>query len=156
MNLSQTIQNTINNVQKRFPTWDLVMFFDMFLFFLSFWILATEKDNDKVFSARSWLWYFNALFIIDLFFRLLSIHVECIQRKYWNHIIPCIFTLILWLLAAYYDFNDVFGSKPTQGFNIFLFLVYHICLSVYMVYSYMLSNKEVPSPPPPSPVSQMI
>ena len=129
----QSVVDIITNLRKRFPSWDSVMVFDTFLFFFSFWILQFEKDGDKNFAARSWLWYVNALFMIDLFFRLLSIRIESIKREYWNHTLPCIFTLILWLSAAFYDFNEVFGSKPTQGFNIFLFIVYHLCLGVYMI-----------------------
>ena len=157
--LPQSVHDNINNIRNRFPSWDAVMAFDVFLFFLSFWILATEKDVDFVFGARAWLWYFNAFFIMDLFFRLLSLKIESIKRENWNHIIPCIFTLSFWMLAAYYDFESVFGSKPVQGFNIFIFLVYHIGLVLYIFQSFFnslltsSSQPSNPSPPPSMPVS---
>jgi hypothetical protein len=122
------LNNLVESFQKKFPHWDVVMVFDVFLFFLSFWILTFEKDGDQVYAARAWLWYFNTLFVVDLFFRLLSCRIESVKREYWNSTLPYMFTLILYLLAAYYDFDNVFGSKPTQGFNIFLFIVYHFGL----------------------------
>jgi hypothetical protein len=132
--LNASLTNIVESFQKKFPLWDIVMVFDVFLFFLSFCILTFEKDGDKVFGAREWLWYFNALFILDLFFRLLSFHIESVKREYWNSILPCMFTLILYMLAGYYDFDNVFGSKPTQGFNIFLFIVYHFGLIGWCVF----------------------
>lgn len=117
-------------INRRF---DLIYVFDFFLFFLSFWILGTEKNSDFVLGAREWLLYFNALFIIDLFFRILSLRVEILDKNKWNHTLPCIFTLIFWMLAAYYKFDNVFGSKPTQGFNIFLFITYHIGMIIFIL-----------------------
>ena len=140
--LPTSVTNTLENVQKRLPSFDAVMFFDVFLFFMSFCVLAFEKDGDKVFAARSWLWYFNALFIIDLFFRLLSLHIESIKREYWNPVLPCIFTIIIWMVTAFYDFDDVFGSKPTQGFNVFLFILYHIGLVGYLVLKRLYPNND--------------
>ena len=94
VSIPQSVHDNVNNVRKRFPNWDLIMVFDVFLFFFSFWILQFEKDGDKNFGARSWLWYFNALFIIDLFFRLLSFRIESMIREQWNHTIPCIFSMM--------------------------------------------------------------
>lgn len=140
---SSILPTSIQNIKEKIPpSLDVVMIFDCFLFFLTFWIVAFEKDVDKNYAARSWLWYVNSLFILDLFFRLLSIKVESIKREYWNHIIPCLFTLIIWMLVAFYDFNDVFGSKPTQGFNIFIFIVYHIGLSCYLFFYFKTSIQE--------------
>lgn len=143
-----SLSTHLQTLQKKFPLWDLVMVFDCLLFFLSFWILATEKDVDLVYPARAWLWYMNALFILDLFFRLLSIRIESIKREYWNPILPCIFTLILWMLAAYYDFEEVFGSKPVQGFNIFIFLIYNLGVIGYILLSCLIGSpdREASSP----------
>ena len=140
--LPTSIHNTLEKVHKRFPAWDPVMAFDVFLFFLSFWILEFEEVKDRNYGARAWLWYFIALFMLDLFFRLLSIKVESINREYWNWLIPCIFTPILYLLAAYYDFDDVFGSNPTQGFNIFLFIVFHFGIIGYTVMGCLFGNNQ--------------
>lgn len=139
------LNNLVESFQKKFPQWDAIMIFDVFLFFLSFWILTFEKDGDKVYSARAWLWYFNALFVVDLFFRLLSFRIESIKREYWNSTLPCMFTLILYLLAAYYDFDNVFGSKPTQGFNIFLFIVYHFGMVFWCFFHYRNDQQQEPS-----------
>ncbi len=140
----------LTTLQNKFPNWDIVIVFDVFLFFLSFWILEFEKESDRNYGARAWLWYVIALFMLDLFFRLLSIRVESIKREYWNWLIPCIFTPILYLLAAYYDFDDVFGSNPTQGFNIFIFIVFHFGLLGYIAlyFSEKSPQTEQENPPP--------
>lgn len=111
------------------------MFFDFFLFLLSFLVMVCEKDIDFNVSARSWLWYFNTLFLIDLFFRLLSNKIEYIKREYWNDIIPYMFTICIWLYTAYLKFDNVFGSKPVEGLNIFLMIIYHIFLILYFVFN---------------------
>lgn len=134
-----SLPNSINEstaIYQRPITFDIVMYFDTILFFLSFWVLALEPDDHEHhhhYSARNWLLIFNFLFIIDLFFRLLSFKVESLKREYWNPILPCIFTIIIWLMTAFFHFNHVFGSHPTQGFNTFLFIIYHIFLLGYII-----------------------
>lgn len=140
------ITQTLTKFQSTFPMWDIVMVSDIFLFFLSFVILVSEKSSDVVYSAHAWLWYVNALFVVDLFFRLLSIRITSIKREYWNPILPCIFTICFWLLAAYYGFKNVFGPKPVQGFNIFVFIVYNLGVVLYILYKMFCPKSSETAP----------
>ena len=120
---------------------DTFMTYEVFVFIFSFLFLAGEDDlYPEMFASRSYLFYFNALLVLDFFFRLLSVKIESMKREYWNTAFACIFPMVMWLLAGYYEFDSVFGGEPVQVLNILLFLTMNLMIIGYLIYTYVSLN----------------
>lgn len=127
---------------ERYPNWDLYMIFELFVFLMSFFFLVGESKDDDVRGAESsYLYQVNTVLIIDFLFRLLSIEIESIKREYWNHVLHCILPLIMWLLAAFYKFDNVFGSDPIKVLNALLFTLLNVIVIVVIVLKFITMDK---------------
>ena len=116
---------------------DVYMILELFTFVLSFFFLIADNKVDNGQSAfgsgesdvmsdglahKKWTFYFNGFLMIDFFFRILSLKIPGMRREYWNHTLHCVFPLAMWMLAAYYTFDDVFEKEATGTLNILLFI----------------------------------
>ena len=124
---------------------DMYMLVESFIFLLSFFFLIGE-DNDStpyagMLNARMYLFYVNAIFMLDFFFRMLSMRIESFDPKYWTPAFNCVFPMIMWLLAAYFDFDYVFGGEAVQVLNLLLFLFMNILMVMLLVMKYVSLNR---------------
>ena len=137
-NDKKTIVGLYDDFCEKFPNWDLYMIFELFVFMMSFFFLVGEsKDSDVRGPDSSYLYQINSILIIDFLFRLLSINIDSIKRKYWNHVLHCILPLIMWLLAAFYKFDNVFGSDPIKVLNAMLFTMLNLVVFVVVVMKFL-------------------
>ena len=130
------------DLSEKFPNWDLYMVGESLVFFLSFIFWASESNKDKFITRSSitsgaYLYYLNTLLILDFTFRLLSITIESVERKYWNHVLHCVLPLIMWLLAGYYGFENVFGSDAIQALNALLFTALNLFVVVIILMKFL-------------------
>lgn len=146
-----------NKFFEKFPNWDLYMIFELFVFVISFFFLVGEsKDSDIRGDESDYLFQVNSVLLIDFLFRLLSIEIESIKREYWNHVLHCIFPLIMFLLAAFYKFDNVFGSDPIKVLNALLFTFINLLVLLAMIFklltikkfSNLFNKKKDPEPKP--------
>ena len=145
-----------NKFFEKFPNWDLYMIFELFVFVISFFFLVGEsKDSDIRGEESDYLFQVNSVLLIDFLFRLLSIEIESIKRKYWNHVLHCILPLIMWLLAAFYKFDNVFGSDPIKVLNALLFTMLNLFIILVIIFKFFtldnfknLCKKKDPEPKP--------
>lgn len=129
-----------NDFKDEYPNLDLYMILEMFVFLLSFIFWASQSSEDKFTTdliSGAYLYYLNTILIIDFTFRLLSITIESVQRKYWNHVLHCVFPLIMWLLAGFYGFENVFGSNPIQVLNALLFTMLNSFIAIIILMKFL-------------------
>ena len=132
----------MDKLEKAFPNWDLYMLFEAFLFFMTFVFLAAENDDTDTRSfEHSYLYQVNSVFLVDFLFRLLSIEIESVKREYWNKALHCIIPLIMWLLAAFYKFDNVFGSNPVQVLNALLFAILNFAVLIMIISQFVSFEK---------------
>ena len=132
----------MDKLEKAFPNWDLYMLFEAFLFFMTFIFLCAENDDsDRRSFEHSYLYQVNSIFLVDFLFRLLSIEIESVKREYWNKALHCIIPLIMWLLAAFYKFDNVFGSNPVQVLNALLFAILNFSVLVVILSQFVSFSK---------------
>ena len=132
----------MDKLERAFPNWDLYMIFEAFLFFMTFVFLAAENDDTDIRSSEHmYLYQVNSLFLVDFLFRLLSIEIESVKRKYWNKALHCIVPLIMWLLAAFYKFDNVFGSDPVKVLNALLFAILNFAVLIAILSQFVSFSK---------------
>ena len=137
-----TIMGLYEDFSERFPNWDLYMVFELFVFMMSFFFLVGESgDTDFRGPDSSYLYQINTVFMIDFLFRLLSINIDSIKREYWNHVLHCILPLIMFLLAAFYKFDNVFGSEPIKVLNAMLFTMVNFVVLVVIIMKVLTLEK---------------
>ena len=131
-----------SNFRKNYPTWDLYMICESFIFLLSFlfWV-GESQDKDIRGPDSAYLYTLNTILMIDFLFRMLSIKIESIKREYWNHVLHCIVPLIMWLLSAYYKFDEVFGSNAIQVLNALLFIIMNLFVLIIIILKFFSINK---------------
>lgn len=129
LNLSETYENFMEN----FPNWDIYMILELLIFLFSFIFLAAEKMKDRNIFASSYLFYINGMLILDFLFRMLSIRIKSIKREYWNNTLLCIIPLIMWLLAAFFQFDNVFGSDAIQVLNVLIFTILNLIVFIIVL-----------------------
>lgn len=101
---------------------DIYMCFELLVFLLSFFFWVGESDDKDVRKSDSaYLYMFNSFLMIDFLFRMLSLKIESVVRNNWNHVLHCVLPLTMWLLAAFYKFDEVFGGDPIKVLNTILF-----------------------------------
>jgi hypothetical protein len=132
---------TYENFMENFPNWDIFMILEILIFFLSFVFLASEKIKDRNFLASSYLFYVVGMLILDFLFRLLSIRIKSIKREYWNNTLLCIIPLIMWLLAALFQFDNVFGSDAIQVLNVLIFTILNLIVFIIILLKFVTLEK---------------
>ena len=151
-----------NFMKKLEPTGlDLYMLMEFFVFFLSFWFWVGEEDKVRNVDSM-YLYMLNSFLVLDFFFRMLSLKIDSVKREYWNHTLHCVLPLIMWLLAAYYKFDNVFGSNPIKVLNALLFTLMNLFVVLLLVFKFVsmdklqncLKKKETTVKPEPEPESE--
>ena len=137
LNLSETYENFM----ETFPNLDIFMILEILIFFLSFVFLAAEKIKDRNFLASSYLFYIDGMLILDFLFRLLSIRIKSIKREYWNNTLLCIIPLVMWLLAALFQFDNVFGSDAIQVLNVLIFTILNLIVFIIILLKILTLEK---------------
>ena len=132
---------------------DIYMILELFTFVLSFFFLIGDNKTDFDTSGfelevnsdalphKSWCFYFNGFLMIDFFFRMLSLKIPSMKRQYWNHTLHCVFPLAMWMLAAYYTFDDVFASEATGTLNILLFIGMNLGVILVIILKFVSLDK---------------
>jgi hypothetical protein len=128
-----------NFMTKLEPTGlDLYMLMEFLVFFLSFWFLV----GDDVRGVESmYLYMLNGFLVLDFFFRMLSLKIESVKREYWNHTLHCVLPLVMWLLAAFYKFDEVFGSNAIKVLNALLFAFMNLFVLMVILFKYLPLDK---------------
>ena len=154
---------------KYFGYWDLYMAFESFVFFLSFILLLADDNTDPVVTAttssftgfiiknpyeRDYLYHFNGILVLDFVFRLLSIDIEMIRRETINDILHFVLPLVMWLLAAFYHFDNVFGSNPVQVLNALFFVMLNLIVIVIILFKFVTMDQIKNSMKRPMPRNQ--
>lgn len=134
-NNNKTLDNKMldiyNKLSDKFPHWDVYIIFELLVFWLSFFVLLGDDIRGQ---AGLYLYQVNFLLLIDFFFRLLSIRIESFKRENWNTTLHCVLPLVLWLLASFQKFHDVFGSEPTQVLNTLIFTTVNFLVILVIVF----------------------
>lgn len=139
---SDKLVETYEKFKENYPQWDLYMIFELFVFMLSFFFWVGESKDKDVRGADSfYLYNINAILLIDFLFRMLSTTIESIKREYWNHVLHCIVPLIMWLMAAFYKFDKVFGSDPIKVLNALLFTMLNLFILVVIMLKFVSIDK---------------
>ena len=147
-----------NKLIEYYKNFDLYMILELFVFLLSFIFLLFD-DNNLLAYERNYLYHFNTILLVDFTFRLI-IKYQCINIEYisknWNDVY-FILPLIMWFLAAFYNFDNVFGSNPVQVLNILFFVILNLCILVVIILKFVsltqiknlfsLSSSSFPSEP---------
>ena len=121
---------------------DIYMILELIVFVISFFVLVGEGGETKFrLSDSAFLYHFNSLLLIDFLFRMLSLKIESMKREYWNHTLHCVFPLAIWLLAAFYKFDDVFGSEPIQVWNSMLFTILNVLIILAIIFKFISINE---------------
>ena len=156
-NLKRMMSNNFIHKIKECNSMDRYMVIELFVFLFSFLFLVADDKVDDIQSRSSpveldvmsdglahkkWNFYFNGFLMIDFFFRMLSLKVESIDPKYWNHTLHCVFPLAMWMLAAYYTFDDVFEKEATGTLNILLFIAMNIGVIFVILSKYISISAE--------------
>lgn len=130
----KTLTQMYQDFLVKYPNWDVYMVFELFVFMLSFFFLVGDEGRGV---DGFYLYQVNSVLLVDFLFRLLSIEIESIRREYWNHVLHCILPLVMWLLAAYYKFEEVFGSDPIKVLNALLFSVLNLFVICVIVLKFV-------------------
>ena len=139
---NKTFIERYHNFMINYPNWDIYMILELIIFFFSFIFLVTEKIKDRNFFAGSYLFYINSILLLDFLFRMLSIRIESIKREYWNNTLLCIIPLIMWLLSAYYGFDNVYGGQPVQVLNVLIFIILNLIVFIIILLNLLKKGKK--------------
>lgn len=117
---------------------DVYMLLELLVFVLSFFFWVGESDDKDVRKFDSlYLYDFNALLMIDFLFRMLSLKIESVKRENWNHVLHCVFPLVMWLLASFYKFDNVFGGDTIQVLNTILFTFLNVIVLLILLFKFV-------------------
>lgn len=115
----------VDAVLAKVNTYDPFIMFDIFYLWVTWLFLVCQKDSDVSNSANFFAWWVSLVFLLDFMFRLLSVRIESMHARQWNHLWLCLFPILFSMLAALYDYEKaVYGNKPLQVWNALFYTCY--------------------------------